>query len=192
MARPRALRLDNSLPERTHSAVRKTPANAILRLFRAYLQKTPSPLPWTASLLFWGSRIASREINKPRLRYLPFTPQDQHHLGALVSKRPFQRLLVNQVNNLLARVAIQLSIDSFHMRLNSSSRDEQSVRYLFHAMAEKAGTEPLLHAPSHHTFQPAFGTPPYDHRRNLKRVLQGSRHRKPSTQSRFLHYGNLA
>lgn len=137
MAQPRTLRPDNSLPERTHSAVRKTPANAILRLFRAYLQKTPSPLPWTASLLFWGSRIASREINKPRLRYLPFTPQDQHHLGALVSKRPFQRLLVNQVNNLLARVAIQLSIDSFHMRLNSSSRDEQSVRYLFHAMTER-------------------------------------------------------
>ncbi len=137
MVQSRTLRPDNSLPERTHSAVRKTPANAILRLFRAYLQKTPSPLPWTASLLFWGSRIASREINKPRLRYLPSTPQDQHHLGALVSKRPFQRLLVNQVNNLLARVAIQLSIDSFHMRLNSSSRDEQSVRYLFHAMAER-------------------------------------------------------
>ena len=43
MAQPRALRLDNSLPERTHSAVRKTPANAILRLFRAFFQKTPSP-----------------------------------------------------------------------------------------------------------------------------------------------------
>lgn len=66
MAQPRALRLDNSLPERTHSAVRKTPANAILRLFRAYLQKTPSPLPWTASLLFWGSRRPIRSARLPK------------------------------------------------------------------------------------------------------------------------------
>ena len=53
-----------------------------------------------------------------------------------IAKCPFEHLLVDQIDDLLARVAIQLSIDSFHVGLNGSRGNKQGVRYFLYAMTE--------------------------------------------------------